>query len=697
MNKEEAKTRIRELVEEIERHNKLYYELDSPQIDDASYDALMRELSELERQFPMLAKPDSPTKRVGGKPLDSFEKHKHPFPMLSLANCFDETGLREFDARVKKGLELISEEKIDYIAEPKLDGIAIELEYEKGMLIRATTRGDGETGELVTRNVRTIRDIPLSLSPVQLTDAEGDLFSNPFVPEYLNVRGEIFMSKKGFEALNARRGVRGDSLFANPRNAAAGSIRQLDPKIASRRPLRFYPYALASIEGTQIATQREFLTMMGKMGFAVNPLVEEAQDIEDLMKIYHSLIEQRATLDYDIDGMVVKLNDFQMQEELGRIAKSPRWAIAFKLPAIEKHTRIKDIIVQVGRTGSLTPVAELVPVEVGGVTVSRATLHNQDEIDRKDVRIGDKVVVRRAGDVIPEIVKPIIEARPSDAVVYKLPTHCPECGAEAGKEEGEAVSRCPNRNCPAQIRESIIHFASKNAMNIDGLGRKTIEALLEKGLVKTVADLYRLDLPTLATQERMGEKSARNLLKSLEESKTRPWPRFLFALGIRHVGEHIADVLAENFPNLDAFKATDEEQLTAIHEIGEQVAKSVRLFFNEPSNIQLIEALFKLGISPEMPAIKKESDPFFDGKTFVLTGKLTFASRKEAEELIKTKGGRAASSVSKKTDYLVAGEKAGSKRQKAESLGVAILTEAELMEKLGLNPESLNQSENTAG
>ena len=683
MNEKEANKRIKELREELEYHNHRYYDLDRPVIDDESYDHLMRELIGLEEAFPQFAAPDSPSQRVGGKPVEGFEKWTHPQPMLSLANCFDENELAEFHARVKKGLAL-AEEDVEYILEPKLDGLAIELEYENGFLVRAATRGDGTTGELVTQNVKTIRDIPLSLNPPPAES--GDLFgSKP--PTYLNVRGEVFMYHRGFEDLNRKRSESGEALFANPRNAAAGSIRQLDPAVAAGRPLRFLPYALGSIEAVDIVlkTQSDFLNLLKKLGFKTSEHVETAEVFNKMQTHYQHLIDMRETLDYDIDGMVIKVNDFEMQRALGAVSKSPRWAIAYKFPAQEKVTRINDIIIQVGRTGALTPVAVLEPVLVGGVEVSRATLHNQDEIDRKDIRIGDGVFVRRAGDVIPEVVKSILEERDGTERKYRIPHICPACGSSAFRLEGEVVMRCSNRNdCPAQIEESIIHFASKGALDIDGLGRKSVSALLENKLIHSIADLYSLEVRQLEKLERFAEKSAANLVDAIEESKKRPLAKVIFGLGIRHVGEHIAEILANGYHSIEALGNAAEDDLTAIFEIGPQVARSIRQFFNEPRNLKMLEALEEAGVAPIPPDETSDHDPFFAGRTFVLTGSLSLGPRIEVEAMIKERGGRCSKSVSVKTDYLVAGENAGSKLDKAGKLGVAVLTEDELRERLGV-------------
>ncbi len=675
-----VKTRIETLRQEIEEHNRRYYELDRPVIDDEAYDRLLRELIELETKYPDLKTPDSPSQRVGGRALDDFSKWTHRVPMLSLANCFDPQELEEFDRRIRKGLELSEDTPLPYICEPKLDGLALELEYEDGVLVRASTRGDGAIGEIVTRNIRTIRDIPRKLSQAVIPGS-GELLPAP-PPKYLNIRGEVFMDTVGFENLNRQRLDAGEATFANPRNAAAGSIRQHDPAVTAARPLRFYAYALGMIEGVEIASQSDLLVYLKRLGLPTSDLIRPANSVKEIQSHYEAFIQSREDLPFEIDGMVIKVNAFNLQRQLGQISKSPRWAIAYKFPAQEKVTTILDIQVQVGRTGALTPVAWLVPVQVGGVEVSRATLHNQDEIDRKDIRIGDAVWVRRAGDVIPEIVKVILEKRSTSSRTYTIPSTCPSCGSIAMRDEGEVVWRCPNRDCPAQIVESIAHFVSKTAMNIDGLGRQRIAQFIEVGLIRSVADLYQLTHEQLAAQERLAEKSAANLIAAIEASKTRPFNRFLFALGIRNVGEHLAEILATHYPNLDALSRAEIEELAKIHEIGPKVANSIRIFFNEPQNMALIASLLDSGVQPTPFTPSSQSDPFFAGKTFVLTGSLAFASRKEAETMIKSYGGRCATSVSKKTDYVVAGETAGSKLEKARKLDVHVLSEDDLVSAL---------------
>ncbi len=683
MDRKDIRERIETLRREIEYYNHQYYDLDRPVIDDESYDRLIRELVELESAHPDLQAPDSPSLRVGGKPMEGYEKWEHRFPMLSLGNCFNDEELSEFAARVGKGLELPGGRSPVYTVEPKLDGLALELEYEHGVLKRAVTRGDGVVGEVVTANVRTIRDVPLALTPL-MAEGQADLFA-PRAPAYLNVRGEVFMSRVGFEHLNEQRALAKEPLFANPRNAAAGSIRQLDPTVAASRPLSFFVYALGGSDGLAPKGQFEFLTTMQKLGFKVSDLVRRVDALQGVMEHYQYLMAHRNELPYEIDGMVIKVDDFAMQRELGAISKSPRWAIAYKFPAEEKITTVEDIQVQVGRTGALTPVAWLAPVNIGGVEVSRATLHNQDEIDRKDIRIGDAVVVRRAGDVIPEVVAPIVERRPANTMCYKLPEHCPSCNSKVGRLPDEAVTRCPNVNCPAQLLQSIIHFASKGAMDISGLGKKKVEALLSMGLIHSVADLFSLSVEQVAGMDRMAEKSAANLIDAIADSKKQPLHRFLFALGIRQVGEHVAEILAERFGTLEEIGKATEEELIAVPEIGPGVAASILQFFAEPNNRELIAQLKAHGLAPQAERKILREDPFFSGKTFVLTGTLDFAPRKEVQEMIAERGGRNSSSISKKTDYLVAGEAAGSKLAKAVELGVTVLSEADLIQRLGLS------------
>lgn len=675
MTKSEPIKRIELLKEELNRHNYLYYLLDSPEISDAEYDRLMRELEELEKKFPDLVTSDSPTQRVGAAPLKEFGTVKHSIPMISLQNAFTEDEAREFDAKVKRFLHTIDD--IEYVAEPKIDGLAIELVYEKGVFTVGSTRGDGETGEDVTQNLRTIKAIPLKLrqykSGVRSQDS-GDLFSLPLaIPTRLDVRGEVYMKISDFNKLNKNREAAGEPLFANPRNASAGSIRQLDSNITAERPLDIFCYGVGVMEGIKVSTHWEILESLKTLGFKVNPLIKRCRNIEDALEFHKELKEKREKLGYEIDGVVLKVNSLRLQEELGEISRSPRWAIAYKFPPRQETTRVIDIQVGVGRTGALTPVAIMEPVNVGGVTVSRATLHNQDEINRKDVRIGDTVVVQRAGDVIPEVVMVVNSKRAIHAKPYIMPERCPSCGSHVVKEE--IIWRCPNVSCPAQVLESICHFASKGGMDIEGLGYKHIEQMVEKGLIRDAADLYYLTKTDILKLERFAEKSAQNIIDSIEKSRNTTLPRLIYALGIRDVGEHTAKLLANSFGTLDALRKVKYEDLIEIREIGPEMAKSIIAFFEEERNLKLIDKLVKGGVVYKAERAVRGGP--LEGKTFVLTGTLKDFTRNDAEKIVESLGGRATSSVSKKTDYIVAGEEAGTKLDKARELGVKVLTEEE--------------------
>jgi len=658
------------LREQIDYHNYRYYVLDDPEISDAQYDQLMRELIELEQAHPQMITLDSPTQRVGGERLQSLKPVEHSIPMLSLDNSLNEDEIVEFDERTRRTLKIKGD--IEYVCEPKLDGLAVELVYENGLLVVASTRGDGSIGEDITANVRTIKSVPLRLLKHGLP-----------IPQRLEVRGEVILDIRGFEQLNRQREEDREPTFANPRNAAAGSLRQLDPTITASRPLDMFCYGVGQYIGLECSSQWELLQALKKLGLKVNPLIRRVRGI-DAVKSYHlDLLEKRESLPYEIDGVVVKVNDFEQQRQLGIKTKSPRWAIAYKFPARQEVTQIKDIIVQVGRTGALTPVAVMTPVHVGGVEVSRATLHNQDEIDRKDVRIGDWVVVQRAGDVIPEVVKVITSRRPQGTTPYKLPNKCPVCGSKAVRLEGEAALRCINAACPAQVKERITHFSSKGAMDIDGLGSKLVDQLVEKGLVRDIADLYDLTKEQISSLERMAEKSAENLLTAIENSKSRPLNRLLFGLGIRFVGEHVARVLVRAFHSMENLKTASKEELMAVHEIGPQVAESVVDFFAQPENLKILDRLKNAGV--DIKPIKEETNEnILAGKTIVFTGSLTSFTRKEAQELVERLGGRAASSVSKNTDIVVVGENAGSKAAKARELGVPIYSEQEFRQFVGI-------------
>jgi len=670
MQPEQAAARIAALTRELQEHAYRYYALDAPTISDAEYDRLARELEALEAAWPGLALPDSPTRRVGAPPRPEFAPFPHPVPMLSLQNAFGEEELREFDARVRRGLG--REGPVEYVAEPKLDGVALELVYREGLLAAAATRGDGAIGEAVTDNARAIKSVPLRLRP----PAGGAL------PAEVVVRGEVIIGKEAFLRLNRQREEAGEPAFANPRNAAAGSLRQLDSRVTARRPLEVYLYAPGpDIPGP--TSQLELLAWLREVGFRVNPLARLCRGPEAVLEAYQELLARRHALPYEIDGLVVKVNRFAEQRALGEVSRSPRWAIACKFPAVQETTRVEDIVVQVGRTGVLTPVAVLRPVRVGGVEVSRATLHNQDEIDRKDVRVGDAVVVQRAGDVIPEVVAVIRERRQGDPPRFRLPEVCPACGARALRAEGEVATRCTNMACPAQLRERLLHFASRAGMDLQGLGEKLVAQLVERGLVREVADLYALEEAALAGLERMGERSARALRAQLEASRARPLERFLFALGIRHVGEHVAGLLADAFGSLEALAGADAEALEAIPGVGPEVAESVRGFFAEPANQRTLAALDRAGVRPaarpRAAAAPGAAPRPLEGQTAVLTGTLASMDRRAAKQLLAALGARVTGSVSRKTDLLVAGEAAGSKLADAEKLGIRVLDEAGLL------------------
>jgi DNA ligase (NAD+) len=660
MVSEVIRRKAEKLREEIEYHNHRYYVLDQPEIPDAEYDRLMQELERLEHQSPELRTSDSPTQRVGAPPLETFEIVRHTLPMLSLANGFDESEARDFDKRVKKFLGISTD--VPYVTEPKLDGLAVELVYEAGLLTSGSTRGDGVNGENITQNLRTVKTIPLRLIRRGIP-----------VPERLEVRGEVIMQIDKFRALNRKREESGEPLFANPRNAAAGSVRQLDSRITATRPLEIYCYGLGEVRGHTFKTQWDILQTLPRWGLRTNPNVRRCQNIDDVLVYHREMNEKRETLPYEIDGIVIKVDDIDLQARLGEISRSPRWALAFKFQPKQETTRILDIVAQVGRTGALTPVAMMQPVNVGGVEVSRATLHNQDEIDKKDVRIGDTVIIQRAGDVIPEVVEVIASKRTGAEKKFKMPTTCPVCGSEVIREE--AIHRCIGLDCPAQLKGRIRHFASKRAMDIDGLGVKLIEQLVDKGRVNDVADLYEITKNQLIVLERMAEKSAQNIIDAIEASKEKPLSKFLYALGIRHVGEHISDILAQRFSRIEDFPTLSEEDLMNVDEVGPEVAASVVRFFRDKKNRESIERLKKAGvkvIEPRMRTRGKLAD-----KVFVFTGILQSHGREEARSLVERLGAKTASSVSKKVDFVVAGEDPGSKLDKAAELGIKILTEEE--------------------
>jgi DNA ligase (NAD+) len=663
---EAIRKRVEKLREEIEYHNYRYYILDQPEISDAQYDRLMKELEKLEEQYPELRTPNSPTQRVGAPPLEEFEIVRHTIPMLSLANAFDETEAREFDKRVKKFLATSAD--IEYVTEPKLDGLAVELVYERGQFVVGSTRGDGVNGENITQNLRTIKTIPLQLIRKEIS-----------VPERLEVRGEVIMQLKRFRELNRKREGLGEPTFANPRNAAAGSVRQLDSKITSERPLEIYCYGIGEVRGRSFKSHWEILQTLSKWGLRINPNIQRCKHIEDVIEYYHEVNEKREKLPYEIDGIVIKVNQLDLQTRLGEISRSPRWALAFKFQPKQETTKIQDIIVQVGRTGALTPVAVMEPVKVGGVEVSRATLHNQDEIDKKDVRIGDTVVIQRAGDVIPEVVQVIESKRTGKEKKFRMPPKCPVCGAEVIKEE--AIHRCIGLDCPAQLKGRIKHFASKRAMDIDGLGVKLIDQLVDKRLVKDVADIYYIDKKQLIELERMADKSAQNIIDAIEASKTKPLSKFLYALGIRQVGETTAEDLARRFSRLDDFFHLSEEDLREVEGIGPEVSASVYQFFRDKKNKESIERLKKAGVTVIEPKVKAKAK--LAGKSFVFTGALKSFGRDEARNIVESLGGMTASSVSKKVDFVVVGEDPGSKFDKAKELGIKTLTEEEFRKLIG--------------
>ncbi len=673
MTREQARARIEELRRLIEYHNYRYYVLNHPEISDEEYDRLFRELVELENQYPEFYSPGSPTQRVGAPPLEAFEEHIHCEVMLSLDNAFSEEELVAFDQRVKRFLDMPLETVIEYTCELKIDGLAVSLTYENGVLTVGATRGDGVRGENVTPNIRTVRQIPLRLHT-------GDsLFDTP--PPIVEVRGEVYLSYREFERINREREQAGEPLFANPRNAAAGSLRQLDSRITAKRHLRFWAYGVGYYEGIEFASQWEVLQQLRAWGFPVNPHTRLVKGVQEALAFCREWSSRRAELDYATDGVVIKVNDFALQRQLGVTQHAPRWAIAYKYPAEQATTVLREVRWQVGRTGVLTPVAIMEPVQVGGVTVSRATLHNLDEIRRKDVRIGDTVVIQRAGEVIPEVVQVVASARKGTEQMIEPPMQCPVCGARVERAEDEAALRCINLACPAQIVERIRHFTSRHAMNIEGVGEKWVQRLFELGYIKDPADLYYLHQyrQQLVELERSGEKLVSNILNAIEKSKSAGLARLIFALGIRQVGEHAARLLAEHFGSLDALMQATEEQLTAIPGIGPETAREVVEFFARPENRAVIEKLRRAGVQMSEERVQSQATPF-TGMTFVFTGELQSYTREQAEALVRSLGGRATSSVSKATTYVVAGPGAGSKLQKAIELGIPILNEEQFLE-----------------
>jgi DNA ligase (NAD+) len=664
-----ARQRIAELRETINHHNYRYYVLDSPEISDAEYDDLMKELRELEAEHPELVIPDSPTQRIGAPPVEAFGVVEHPQPLLSLANAFSYEELAAWHKRVSN---LLGGRQFDLVCEPKIDGLAIALTYVDGLLATGATRGDGYRGEDITQNLRTIGSIPLSVSKE--------------APPRFEVRGEVYLPKAGFKKLNEERAKEDLPLFANPRNAAAGSVRQLDSSITARRPLDIWVYGLGWAEGKAVPdTHWEIMQYLKSLGFKINPNIALVRSLDEVEKYHQNWAESREKYPYEADGIVAKVNSIALQQELGTVAHEPRWAIAYKFPAVQGTTKLIDIGINVGRTGSLNPYAVLEPVRVGGVTISSAALHNEEDIHRKDIRIGDWVVVQRAGEVIPEIVEPIVSRRTGKEKVFSMPRRCPVCGSEVIKPEGEAMHRCTNAACPSQALERIIHFVSRGAMDIDGVGEKLCQALFEAGLVKDAADLYYLTKEQLLGLERMADKSASNVLNSIAESKDRSLARVIFALGITHVGDQYAELLAESFNSIDELAEASQEELSTIPSIGPKIAESIVAFFRQKGNRRIIEKLRKAGVRLEREKVGEElvSSPPLAGLEFVLTGKLESFSRSEAEAKIKALGGKAGSDVTRKTSYVVVGADPGSKLAKAQKLGTKTLSEAEFLELLG--------------
>lgn len=666
MDLQAAEKKVVELHKLLNQYNYEYHVLDRPSVPDAEYDQLMRELTELEEAFPELKTPDSPTFRVGGEVLSMFEKVQHESQMLSLSNAFNEQDLKDFDRRVRQAVG----DNISYVCELKIDGLAVSLRYEAGLFSLGATRGDGTTGENITANLRTIRSIPLRLNQ----------------EVSMEVRGEAYMPKGSFEKLNKQRMESDEDLFANPRNAAAGSLRQLDPRIAASRNLDIFLYSIANTGETGVTSHSEALNLLDSLGFKTNKERKKCANIEEVIEYIQYWTNERPNLSYDIDGIVVKVDSLTQQAELGATAKSPRWAIAYKFPAEEVITTLKDIELSVGRTGVVTPTAILEPVRVAGSTVGRASLHNEDLIREKDIRIGDQVVIKKAGDIIPEVVNVLVERRTGEELEFHMPTHCPECDSELVRLDEEVALRCINPKCPAQIREGLIHFVSRNAMNIDGLGEKVISQLFAENLIKDVADIYKLTYEQLIKLERMGEKSVNNLLQAIENSKTNSLEKLLFGLGIRHVGEKAAKTLAQQFETIDNLKNASHEMLTSINEIGEKMADSIVTYFEQDEAEELILELKAAGVNTEYKGPKlvtvENSDSIFAGKTIVLTGKLEKLTRNEAKESIEALGGKISGSVSKKTDIVIAGEDAGSKLSKATELGIEIWDEERLVEEL---------------
>ena len=678
MKKEDAKKRIEELRRLIEEYNYHYYVLDSPVVSDAQYDRLFKELEALEKEFPEFYSPYSPTQRVGAKPSDAFKKVRHSKHMLSLESLMSEGEFRDFFRRVYEGLG--KTKGVDFVAELKFDGLAVEIVYENGKLAVASTRGDGVVGEDVTPNIKTIKSVPLVLRD------EVD------VPKKIEVRGEVIMTTKEFENLNKEREREGLPLFANPRNAAAGSLRQLDPNVTAKRKLDIFFYGIGVVEGLSFKTHFESLEYLKRLGLKVNEHTKICKSYEEVMNFYNEIMEKREFLPYEIDGIVVKVNDFKYQEMLGERARTPRYAAALKFPPKQETTVLLDIINQVGRTGIITPVAVLKPVKVGGVVIKRATLHNIYEIERKNIMIGDTVIVQRAGDVIPEIVAPIPEKRPKNAKKYEIPKKCPVCGGIVKILEGETLPRCINANCPAQLKERIKHFCSKEAMNIEGLGDKIVDLLVEKGILKEISDIYKMNEASFYGLPGFKEKSIANILNAVERSKKTTLSRFLYALGIRFVGRKTAKILADKFKNIENLMKADFEILNSIENIGEITAKSVVEFFKDKNNVNLVRKLLKYGIVFESEKVSAKKETVFTGKKIVITGEISGYTRSELKKILEDMGADVSESVSSKTDFLIVGEKPGKKLEKAKNLNVRIIDEKELMNIL--HKETKNESKN---
>jgi len=668
MTKPDKKTtdHAKALREEIHRHNYLYYVLDQPEVSDAEYDRLFDELASLEKRFPELVTPDSPTQRVGAPPLEAFKTVRHTLPMLSLGKATSEPEFLDFHRRV---VELTRTDTIPYVVEPKFDGLAVEVVYTNGLFSLGSTRGDGTVGEEVTLNLKTVKSIPLRLRSKD-------------IPKRIEVRGEVIMNKEDFATLNKERGNAGEPLFANPRNAAAGSVRQLDSKVTAARPLTMFAHGTGLLSGKELGTHWDTLAYLKQLGFKASDPVELCTGIEQVKSYYQKILNLRDKFPYEIDGIVIKVNDFVLQRRLGEISRSPRWAVAWKFPPQQEHTVVKDIIVSVGRTGALTPVALLEPVRVAGVELSRATLHNEDEVRKKDVRVGDTVVIQRAGDVIPEVVKVIETKRTGKEKPFVMPDLCPVCGSKVERPQGESVHRCTGLACPAQIKEHLAHFASKGAMDIDGLGYKFLEQMVDKGIIHDQADLYFLKKENFMKMERMGDKLAQNLLDAIDKSRQPDLSHLIYALGIRNVGEHLATVLARNFKSIANLAGQNIEDLTQVHEIGPIVAESIYNFFHNPKNLKVLEKLKKGGVTfPEEKTELKET--LLTGKSFVLTGGLDSMTRDEARKIIESLGGRVSSSVSRKTDFVIAGKDPGSKYTDAHRLGVKTINEQEFRKMIG--------------